>query len=33
MNYFWQANDLILMLAADYEIANEALRESLIFYR
>jgi len=33
MHYYWQAGDLILWLAADYEIANVVLEECLDFYR
>jgi hypothetical protein len=33
MHYYWQAGDLILWLAADYDIANQVLGECLDFYR
>jgi len=32
-HYYWQVGKLILWLAADHEIADQALGESLMFYR
>jgi hypothetical protein len=33
IHYYWQAGDLILWLAADYDIANQILGECLGFYQ
>jgi hypothetical protein len=32
-HYYWQVDELILWLAADYELADQVLEESLAFYR